>query len=555
MRRRSSPWPRRRGRPASPSSGSPGAGAESILNRIIRPLPAAMAAPPQLHGFIHDGPRRLDECLAVFFRGPRSYSGEDMAEISLHSNLFVVEEVLALACRHGARPALPGEFTYRAFRNGKLDLLQAEAVNDLIRANSRAGSLMEFDNLEGRLSRDGRRRARRPAATRRPTSRRAIEFAEDQHLAVPRGRRRWRKRPPPWTGSSPPAASASADPGAAGGHRRPGQRRQVLPVQRPAAAGALDRLRPPGHHPRLSSRRPCAWTASPSASPTWPASAPPPATTSRTRACSAAWTRSPPPTPCCSWWTPRSRSRTCDGEIRACSAAKSACCWPTRATWPTPRPCSGIRAAFPQETVHLVSAKNGDNLEAVSDFLKGLLRDLPDAAGIVAVNLRQKGLLQKLPRRRSSASRGLQAQAPVPGELVAEEIRQALRRHRRADRGRSAPTTSCAACSPGSASANEDRRHRRRPRRHRGGLRRGPHGRRRRPADHAPGDHRPDVLQPLHRRHRQGAPGAGDRRSGRGHGARRRRHRHPFQGAEPQQGAGGAGHAHPERQGRLPPAS
>ena len=88
----------------------------------------------------------------TLFKAPRSYSGEDMAEISLHSNLLIIEAVMGLACGLGARPALPGEFTYRAFRNGKMDLLQAEAVNDLIHANSRAYALMEFGNLEGRLS-------------------------------------------------------------------------------------------------------------------------------------------------------------------------------------------------------------------------------------------------------------------------------------------------------------------------------------------------------------------------------------------------------------------
>ena len=83
-----------------------GSQSEAIARKIVQPLPAKLQARRSYHGFIHDGARRIDECLAVLFRAPRSYSGEDMAEISLHSNLFVIEEVLALICRL-RRPAGP----------------------------------------------------------------------------------------------------------------------------------------------------------------------------------------------------------------------------------------------------------------------------------------------------------------------------------------------------------------------------------------------------------------------------------------------------------------
>ncbi|HEX7503059.1 MAG TPA: tRNA uridine-5-carboxymethylaminomethyl(34) synthesis GTPase MnmE, partial [Acidobacteriota bacterium] len=161
-----------------------GSQSEGILARTVGPFPEKLIARHHYHGFIHDAALRIDECLAVLFRAPRSYSGEDMAEISLHSNLFVIERVLALICRCGARAALPGEFTYRAFRNGKLDLLQAEAVNDLIQANSQRYSLMEFNNLEGRLSRAvaALRAALLQAAVEVETR---IEFAEDQHIEEP----------------------------------------------------------------------------------------------------------------------------------------------------------------------------------------------------------------------------------------------------------------------------------------------------------------------------------------------------------------------------------
>ena len=184
-----------------------GSQSADILARVVAPLPEKPKARHSYHGFVHDGAERIDDCLAVLFRAPRSYSGEDMAEISLHSNLFVIERALALICRCGARPALPGEFTYRAFRNGKLDLLQAEAVNDLIQANSQRYSLMEFNNLEGRLSRE-------VAALRDALLQAAVRGRDADRIRrgpAHRGTRRPRRtagRPaPPWNGSWHPAAS------------------------------------------------------------------------------------------------------------------------------------------------------------------------------------------------------------------------------------------------------------------------------------------------------------------------------------------------------------
>jgi tRNA modification GTPase len=108
------------------------------------------------HSFITANRKRIDEVVIVFFQAPHSYTGEDLAEISMHSNPFLVEEVLNLICSlepQGIRSALPGEFTYRAFKNGKMDLIQAESVNELINANSRYYAHMKFGSLEGRLSR------------------------------------------------------------------------------------------------------------------------------------------------------------------------------------------------------------------------------------------------------------------------------------------------------------------------------------------------------------------------------------------------------------------
>jgi tRNA modification GTPase len=127
----------------------------AILARIIEKWPAGITPRHAYHGFITAGEHRIDECLVVFFQAPNSYTGEDLAEISLHSNPFLVEEALDLITGlepRGIRDALPGEFTYRAFKNGKMDLIQAESVNELINANSRYYAHMKFGSLEGRLS-------------------------------------------------------------------------------------------------------------------------------------------------------------------------------------------------------------------------------------------------------------------------------------------------------------------------------------------------------------------------------------------------------------------
>lgn len=78
----------------------------------------------------------LDECLWVLFSGPKSYTGEDLLEISCHGNPFIVNRIIEDLFKRGCRPALPGEFTRRAFVNGKMDLTQAEAVAEIISASS-----------------------------------------------------------------------------------------------------------------------------------------------------------------------------------------------------------------------------------------------------------------------------------------------------------------------------------------------------------------------------------------------------------------------------------
>jgi tRNA modification GTPase len=94
----------------------------------------------------------LDRALLLPFRAPRSYTGEDVAEFHCHGSPYLLRRVLELVWREGARPAEPGEFTLRAFLNGKLDLAQAEAVADLIRARSEAQLRSALALHEGRLS-------------------------------------------------------------------------------------------------------------------------------------------------------------------------------------------------------------------------------------------------------------------------------------------------------------------------------------------------------------------------------------------------------------------
>lgn len=95
----------------------------------------------------------IDRGYAVLFRQPRSYTGEDVAELQVHGSPAVVSRLMDAAVALGARPARPGEFSLRAFRNGRLDLVQAEALADLISARSEAARVLALNQLDGHLSR------------------------------------------------------------------------------------------------------------------------------------------------------------------------------------------------------------------------------------------------------------------------------------------------------------------------------------------------------------------------------------------------------------------
>jgi tRNA modification GTPase len=97
--------------------------------------------------------RDLDECIAVRYTAPHSFTGNDLVELTLHGNPLLVEQVIAAAVACGARIAEPGELTERAVLNGKLDLVQAESVADLINARTPLQARLSLRNLEGSLSR------------------------------------------------------------------------------------------------------------------------------------------------------------------------------------------------------------------------------------------------------------------------------------------------------------------------------------------------------------------------------------------------------------------
>jgi tRNA modification GTPase len=114
-------------------------------------------APDERHAVFarlqHEG-ELLDECVAIRYVAPRSFTGNDLVELTLHGNPLLVQRVIEAAVALGARMAEPGEFTERAVLNGKLDLVQAESVADLINARTPLQAKLSLVNLEGALSRN-----------------------------------------------------------------------------------------------------------------------------------------------------------------------------------------------------------------------------------------------------------------------------------------------------------------------------------------------------------------------------------------------------------------
>lgn len=103
-------------------------------------------------GHLKDGNELLDQVLCIYFKKPFSFSGDEMVEINCHGSLFIQQRIVQLLIRHGCRLAAPGEFSMRAFLNGKMDLSQAEAVADLILAGSEASHKMAMNQMRGGFS-------------------------------------------------------------------------------------------------------------------------------------------------------------------------------------------------------------------------------------------------------------------------------------------------------------------------------------------------------------------------------------------------------------------
>lgn len=134
-----------------------GAGTIKIISEIFKPTDnkvdiLSAKGYSIFHGTISSQGEMIDEVLVSLFRSPLSYTGEDMAEISCHASAFIIHRIMEVLIEHGAAAAAPGEFTMRAFMNGKMDLTQAEAVADLIASESEAAHRLAISQLRGRLS-------------------------------------------------------------------------------------------------------------------------------------------------------------------------------------------------------------------------------------------------------------------------------------------------------------------------------------------------------------------------------------------------------------------
>ncbi len=123
----------------------------------------------------------LDEALVVWMQGPNSYTGEDVVEFQCHGGTIVLRSVLDTVLAHGARIADPGEFTQRAFLNGKLDLTQAEAISDLINANSKKAYQMALSHLDGELGKTILH-CRERIAQAMMLVEAAIDFSHEEHV-------------------------------------------------------------------------------------------------------------------------------------------------------------------------------------------------------------------------------------------------------------------------------------------------------------------------------------------------------------------------------------
>jgi tRNA modification GTPase len=130
-----------------------GNGCIDLINELFPSKDLSKEKGNTLHvGVLRDGTQALDEVVISLFRAPRSYTGEDVIEISCHGSPYIQQQVIETCIRKGARVATPGEFTLRAFLNGKMDLVQAEAVADLIASGTKASQETALNQVRGGFS-------------------------------------------------------------------------------------------------------------------------------------------------------------------------------------------------------------------------------------------------------------------------------------------------------------------------------------------------------------------------------------------------------------------
>ena len=130
-----------------------GKNAFTIVNQVFKGKDLQKQATHTIHyGHIVDGEELIDEVLVSVFKGPKSFTAEDSIEISCHGSPYIQRQIVELLSRHGARLAEPGEFTMRAYLNGRLDLAQAEAVGDIIASENRSQLDLALKQMRGGLS-------------------------------------------------------------------------------------------------------------------------------------------------------------------------------------------------------------------------------------------------------------------------------------------------------------------------------------------------------------------------------------------------------------------
>jgi tRNA modification GTPase len=160
-----------------------------ILMSLSRTAAPAVRHAALTHLLVDDVP--LDECIAIRYEAPHSFTGNDLVELTLHGNPLLIERVIGACVALGARLAEPGEFTERAVLNGKMDLVQAESIADLINARTSLQAKLSLSNLEGVLSRKATaiRHALLEVISRLEA---ALDFSEEGYEFITRGNARAR---------------------------------------------------------------------------------------------------------------------------------------------------------------------------------------------------------------------------------------------------------------------------------------------------------------------------------------------------------------------------